>query len=75
MANRRPTRPSAIGDLVLANWANWSPSEFDEWGAGWGVGVVVGLDGLDFGMVDVRWLGGREYRSTRELIWIGGSTC
>jgi hypothetical protein len=30
-----------LGDRVIKNPATWRPSEFDGWGAGLGVGVVV----------------------------------
>jgi hypothetical protein len=30
-----------IGDRVVKNPETWMPSEFDAWGAGVGVGVIV----------------------------------
>jgi hypothetical protein len=54
------------GDRVVKNPATWTPSEFDAWGAGEGVGVVV--DRLDDATLDVRWPAGRAYQRADELL-------
>ena len=50
-----------VGDRVVKNPETWCVNEFDAWGRGEGVGVVVEapfpIDDLD--EVDVRWPGGR----------------
>jgi hypothetical protein len=50
-----------IGDRVIKNPKTWQPNDFDYWGRGEGVGVVVEppvpLEDLD--SVDVRWPSGR----------------
>ena len=54
-----------LGDRVVKDPDNWEPSEFDAWGSGIGVGVVVGTpDGCT---IDVRWPGGRSYHDAKEL--------
>ncbi len=60
------------GDHVVANTAAWSPSEFDHWGRGVGVGgvVVSPVPLADLGKVDVRWRGGRCTEDVAELTWI-----
>lgn len=67
-----------IGDRVIKNPATWRPSEFDGWGAGVGIGIIVEPpwdhdDGLfDVGTeheaVDVRWPGGRAFARVVELL-------
>lgn len=61
------------GDRVVKNRANWIPSEFDAWGAGDGVGVVVAnVHGREIaGEVDVRWPTGRAMQRPEELIRLG----
>lgn len=60
-------REFKAGDRVIKNPATWQPSEFDAWGAGAGVGVVVEVV-ADLGMVDVRWPAGRAHQKMSELI-------
>jgi hypothetical protein len=59
-----------IGDKVIKNPATWQPNEFDSWGRGEGVGVVVEppftLEDLD--AVDVQWQGGRCFESIDGLL-------
>ena len=77
-----------IGALVVRNAATWRPGEFDVWGAGVGVGVVVEPpwdhdDGVFSGggateaacvpCVDVRWPAGRSSRRVDELLPAPGS--
>jgi hypothetical protein len=58
-----------IGDRVVKNPDNWKPSEFDSWGAGVGVGIVVKPPfALEDGVVDVRWPGGRCFQNENELL-------
>jgi hypothetical protein len=58
------------GDRVIKNDATWIPNDFDSWGRGIGVGVVVQapfrLD--DLGQVDVRWPAGRCFENVNELL-------
>ena len=60
----------AVGDLVVPNPATWQPNDFDLWGRGVGIGVVVeppfAVD--DLGMVDVRWPTGRCFEATAGLL-------
>jgi hypothetical protein len=46
-----------IGDLVIKNPATWQPNEFDAWGRGEGIGVVVEPPFTleDLATVDVSW--------------------
>ena len=67
-----------IGDRVVKNPATWQPGEFDGWGAGEGIGLIVeppwdhdegvmiGDDGRPY--VDVRWPTGRCFRDLEELL-------
>lgn len=58
-----------IGDQVVKNPATWQPCEFDAWGRGEGVGVVVESPiPLDADQVDVRWPGGRCFESVHGLL-------
>lgn len=60
-----------IGDRVVKNDANWIVSEFDDWGRGVGIGVVVEPPfELEENEVDVRWDGGRCFEFTNQLIKI-----
>lgn len=58
------------GDRVIRNPATWKPNDFDAWGRGIGVGVVVeppfAVD--DLGVVDVRWPSGRCFESVDGLL-------
>lgn len=59
-----------IGDRVVKNPTTWQVSEFDLWGRGMGVGVVVeppfAVDDLD--EVDVRWPSGRCFEKVIGLL-------
>jgi hypothetical protein len=59
-----------VGDRVIRNPATWVPNEFDAWGRGQGVGIVVeppfAID--DLGEVDVRWPGGRCFEAVNGLL-------
>lgn len=58
-----------IGSRVVKNPAGWQPSDFDRWGAGEGVGVVVECDfPLDGDTVDVQWPNGRATQCVAELL-------
>jgi hypothetical protein len=50
----------AVGDKVIKNPVTWVANDFDAWGRGVGVGLVVEapfpID--DLGLVDVRWPAG-----------------
>ncbi len=56
------------GDRVVKNPATWVANEFDGWGQGVGVGVVVeGPFEVD-GEVDVRWPAGRCFERVEGLV-------
>jgi hypothetical protein len=59
-----------IGDKVIKNTITWKKNEFDAWGRGKGVGLIVAspfaIDDLD--MVDVCWPAGRCFEKTDQLI-------
>jgi len=55
-----------VGDKVRKNPATWDAMpDFDAWGRGEGIGVVVGIPWDDF--VDVRWTGGLCYEPVAGL--------
>ncbi len=68
--NGAQPRPLAIGDKVAKNPAGWIASEFDRWGAGFGVGEIVEV--IDDGSVDVVWPNGRSCHKPCELLRIDG---
>lgn len=59
-----------VGDKVVKNPVTWRPNDFDKWGRGEGIGIVVEppfeLDQTE--EVDVRWKGGRCFEFTVELL-------
>lgn len=58
-----------VGDRVVKNAVTWQPNDFDSWGRGLGVGVVVEPPfELESDTVDVRWPGGRCFESTTGLL-------
>jgi hypothetical protein len=62
-----------VGDRVVKNPTGWIPSAFDAWGAGEGVGVVLGVyeqqTGVpSLGEYDVRWPAGRATQAQAELL-------
>lgn len=58
-----------IGDRVVRNPATWQPNDFDSWGRGQGVGVVVAPPfPLDPDEADVRWPGGRCFEAVSGLL-------
>ena len=62
-----PWRP---GQRVVKNPARWVASDFDGWGRGQGVGIIVQApyDVSDVNMVDVRWPGGRCFEAVDQLL-------
>ena len=58
-----------IGDKVIKNPKKWLPNDFDKWGRGQGVGIVVEppftIDNIDY--VDVRWESGRCFEKISGL--------
>ena len=49
-----------VGDEVVKNEETWIPNDFDSWGRGIGIGIVVEPPfPLEEGEVDVRWPDGR----------------
>jgi len=58
-----------VGDRVVCNPATWEPNDFDSWGRGVGVGVVVEPPfPLGPDEADVRWPRGRCFEWVRGLI-------
>ncbi len=62
--------PFKVGDRVIKNPETWEVNDFDGWGRGLGIGIVVEpqfrLD--DIGGVDVRWPAGRCFERIVELL-------
>ena len=62
------TEAMQVGDKVIKNPSTWTPSEFDAWGRGEGVGEIVAPPfDLGDGWVDVRWPAGRCFEHTSGL--------
>jgi len=57
-----------VGDKVIKNEDNWIPTEFDGWGRGIGVGIVVEPPFDLEGDVDVKWPTGRCFETIDQLI-------
>jgi hypothetical protein len=58
-----------VGDRVVKNPATWRPNDFDAWGRGQGVGLVVEPPfALDPSEVDVRWPAGRCFEFEAQLL-------
>ena len=58
-----------IGDKIVKNDKNWVPNDFDSWGRGIGVGVIVEPPfELDEGEYDVRWPNGRCFEDESQLL-------
>jgi len=58
-----------IGDYVVRNPETWKANDFDAWGRGVGIGVIVeSPHELDEGEVDVRWPGGRCFEDAAGLL-------
>ncbi len=59
-----------VGDKVVKNPQTWVKNEFDGWGRGEGVGIVVeppfSLD--DINSIDVRWETGRCFEDVQGLL-------
>lgn len=57
-----------IGDEVVKNEETWEVNEFDQWGRGIGIGIVVESPfPLEEGVVDVRWPDGRCFENVEQL--------
>jgi hypothetical protein len=57
------------GDKVIKNEKNWIPNDFDNWGRGIGIGIVVEPPfELENNEVDVRWPAGRCFETVDQLI-------
>ena len=57
-----------IGDKVVKNEETWEPNDFDSWGRGIGVGIIVEPPfEMGEGEVDVRWPNGRCFEFTHQL--------
>ena len=58
-----------IGDKVVKNEKTWVVNDFDNWGRGIGIGIVVEPPfEMEEYEVDIRWPGGRCFEDTRGLI-------
>ncbi len=58
------------GDKVVKDESNWIPNEFDSWGRGEGVGVIVEVfDDGEFSelTLDVRWPTGKCYENKNQI--------
>ena len=57
------------GDRVKKNEDTWEPSDFDLWGRGVGIGIVVDPP-FEMGSndCDVRWKGGRCFENNNQLL-------
>ncbi|MFT7150884.1 MAG: hypothetical protein ACI82Q_002759 [Nonlabens sp.] len=57
------------GDFVKKNPEHWVENDFDSWGRGEGVGVVVGPPfPLEDDELDIRWPGGRCFENTSQVL-------
>lgn len=56
-----------IGQRVIKNPDTWRPSEFDGWGAGEGVGIVLAYH-PDTDSVDIQWPNGRCFQYASEVL-------
>jgi len=54
-----------INDKVIKNPIKWISNDFDQWGRGIGIGIV--LETSDDGIIDVRWPAGVCYESIEQL--------
>ena len=58
-----------VGDFVKKNLKNWVKNDFDSWGRGVGIGVVVEPPfAMDHDEADVRWPGGRCFENIDQLL-------
>lgn len=58
-----------IGDKVIKNPETWVVNDFDSWGRGIGIGIVVEPPFELFDSeVDVRWIEGRCFEQAVELL-------
>jgi hypothetical protein len=58
-----------VGDFVKKNPEHWVKNDFDSWGRGIGIGVVVEPPfAMEDDEVDVRWPGGRCFENTGQLL-------
>jgi len=59
-----------VGDEVVKNEETWIPNDFDSWGRGIGIGIVVEPPFPLDDAVDVRWPDGRCFEEINQLIKI-----
>ncbi len=60
-----------VGDKVVKNKETWTKNDFDSWGRGVGVGIVVEPPfTMEDNEVDVKWPGGRCFETVDQLIKI-----
>jgi hypothetical protein len=57
-----------VGDKVVKNAEGWIESDFDQWGAGEGIGIILKAPfPLEDKYYDVRWPRGRCFKRAEEL--------
>jgi hypothetical protein len=57
-----------IGDKVVKNDENWMPNDFDSWGRGIGIGIIVDPPfDLEDDSFDVRWPKGRCFEKINQI--------
>ena len=57
-----------VGDKVIKNELTWIPNDFDRWGRGLGIGVIVDPPfEMEDNEVDVKWSCGRCIETTDQL--------
>jgi hypothetical protein len=58
-----------VGEYVKENPESWIPNDFDSWGRGTGIGIVVEPPyEMDNNELDVRWKGGRCFENIDQLL-------
>ena len=58
-----------VGDRVVKNAETWEANDFDSWGRGEGIGIVVLPPfSLEHNAVDVRWPNGRCFERVEGLL-------
>ena len=66
-------KPFQIGDRVVKNPETWVWNEFDSWGRGIGVGVILDPPfPLGTEDADVLWPGGRCFEAVSGLVLVSG---
>lgn len=57
-----------VNDKIVKNEENWIPNDFDSWGRGEGVGLIVEVyPESNSSYVDVRWPGGKCWENIDQI--------